>query len=93
MANWAAAYIRVDGKVQGVGFRSFAEEYARRLGLAGYARNLPDGRVEIEVEGEKDQIDAFLQRVRQGPPRSNVTAVDVTWNATSSGAVGFSIRL
>lgn len=93
MANRAAAYIRVNGKVQGVGFRSFAEEHARRLGLAGYARNLSDGRVEIEVQGEKDQIELFLKLVRQGPPRSKVTALDVTWNPISPGADGFSIRL
>ena len=88
-----SAYIRVSGKVQGVGFRYFAEERANSLGLAGYARNLPDGRVEIEVEGEKEKIDAFLDRVREGPPRSNVTSVDVTWGPATSKRAGFSIRL
>jgi len=92
MVNRAAAHLFVSGEVQGVGFRNFAEAHATALGLVGYARNLSDGRVEIQVEGEKDKIESFLQKVRQGPPRSNVTSVDITWNSASSMESGFSIR-
>jgi acylphosphatase len=92
-ASMIAAYVRVSGKVQGVGFRNFAEERATSLGLCGYARNLPDGRVEIEVEGEKEKVDAFLDMIREGPSRSNVVSVDVSWRPAVSKATGFSIRV
>jgi acylphosphatase len=93
MIDRIAAHLFVSGKVQGVGFRRFSEGHAKTLELSGYARNLSDGRVEIEVAGEKDQVEAFLKKIRQGPPGSKVISVDVTWNSVPSGADGFSIRL
>jgi acylphosphatase len=93
MVERVSAHLFVSGKVQGVGFRSFSEEHAVHLGLAGYARNLSDGRVEIEVEGEKDKIEEFLRIVRKGPLHSKITTVDIVWNRAVSGADGFSIRL
>ena len=65
-------YARVTGTVQGVGFRYFTQRKASRLGLVGYVRNMPNGSVEMEVEGERDVVDAFLDSVRAGPPGSRV---------------------
>jgi acylphosphatase len=93
MADRFSVHLFVSGRVQGVGFRSFSEKHAVRLGLAGYARNLSDGRVEIEVEGEKNKIEDFLRILRKGPLHSRVTSVDVTWGPAVSGVDGFSIRL
>ncbi len=55
------------GRVQGVAYRFFAEKYAGRMGITGWARNLPDGRVEVLAEGIGENIEAFLERLREGP--------------------------
>lgn len=65
--------IHLSGKVQGVGFRWFTRKAAQELGLTGRVRNLPDGRVEAEVAGEPERLEAFRERLRQGPPGSRVT--------------------
>jgi acylphosphatase len=75
----ARAHIAVSGRVQGVFFRDHTRKWAASLQLKGWVRNLPDGRVEAAVEGEKEQIEALISRVRQGPPLANVTDVAVTW--------------
>lgn len=66
----------VSGRVQGVGFRWFARNAAWELGLTGRVRNLPDGRVEVEVAGAPEPLDAFRERLRQGPPGSRVAGLD-----------------
>ena len=68
----------VSGRVQGVGFRFFAQEAALVEGLAGFVRNLADGRVEAHVEGEHEAIVRFERRLRRGPPGARVEAVDVS---------------
>lgn len=60
--------LRVTGRVQGVGFRWFVKETARRLGLAGWVRNDPDGSVLLEVEGPVDDVERLRAAVRKGPP-------------------------
>jgi acylphosphatase len=67
----------VRGRVQGVGFRFFAERAARELGVKGWVRNLPDGSVETLVEGDDAAVEKYLERVRRGPLGSRVDAVDV----------------
>ena len=56
----------VDGRVQGVGFRYRAYYVAQNYGLTGYAINLDDGRVELEVQGEQALVDSFLDKVEEG---------------------------
>jgi len=73
------AEIIVEGLVQGVGYRAFAKRVADKLGLKGYAENLPDGTVKIIVEGEKDQIEDFIEECRRGPPLSEVENLEVKW--------------
>lgn len=63
----ALARVEVSGAVQGVGFRWFAREAARRLDLAGWVRNRADGRVEIAVEGDEPLLEQFLRQVARGP--------------------------
>ena len=62
----------VRGRVQGVGYRFFAERAARELDVRGWVRNLPDGSVEAVAEGEEDAISRFFDRLRQGPRGSRV---------------------
>ncbi|MDR7580989.1 MAG: acylphosphatase, partial [Armatimonadota bacterium] len=67
------------GRVQGVGFRFYAEEWAGRLGVGGYARNLPDGRLEVVAEGPEEAVRDFLDAVRRGPRSAVVTGVELQW--------------
>ena len=61
-------HVRVSGLVQGVGFRWFVREKARRLGLSGWVRNLPDGSVEVIAAGEGAQLELLKEELRRGPP-------------------------
>lgn len=65
----------VSGQVQGVWFRASTRDQALRLGLAGHAVNLPDGRVEVVACGEDAALDALAAWLWQGPPRAEVRAV------------------
>lgn len=67
----------VSGRVQGVGFRYFTADAARREGMAGMVRNLADGRVEAVAEGESESMTRFERALRQGPSRSRVESVQV----------------
>ncbi len=68
--------IVVDGGVQGVYFRQSTTIEARRLGVDGWVRNLPDGRVEAVFEGDPSTVARAVAYVRQGPPRALVTAAE-----------------
>jgi acylphosphatase len=67
----------VSGRVQGVFYRGTAAQRARELGVRGYARNLPDGRVEVLAYGEDDAVENFVSWLWVGSSASNVTAVEV----------------
>ncbi|HRP67954.1 MAG TPA: acylphosphatase [Turneriella sp.] len=67
----------ISGKVQGVGFRQFTQQTAQKLNIAGWVRNLPDGRVETEAEGDAVQLEAFEKALREGPPLGRVDGVGV----------------
>lgn len=88
--------IRVDGYVQGVGFRWWTEGVARELGLVGYAKNLPDGRVEIDAQGPTAALGTLIHRVIEQPPRTGrpgqVTSHTIDWIETVPGVVGFRAR-
>jgi acylphosphatase len=66
----------VSGLVQGVGYRWFVARHARSLGLVGYARNLPDGRVEVVVSGPDASVPALEQVLRSGPASAQVHQVE-----------------
>jgi acylphosphatase len=63
---------------------------AQEIGLCGWVRNLPDGRVEALAEGSEDQIEKFVERLRKGPIASNVQSVD-SLDAEPSGLTGFDV--
>lgn len=69
-------YVRVYGRVQGVGFRYSTVIQARRIGVTGYACNMPDGSVEVVAEGEVEKLKKLLSWLKQGPPVSRVDNVD-----------------
>ena len=66
----------IKGEVQGVGFRWAVQRQAGRLGLTGYAENLPDGSVRVEAEGDPDRLDQLEAFLHQGPQWAEVAAVD-----------------
>ena len=67
---------QVFGMVQGVGFRWFVARHARSLGLTGYARNLPNGSVEVMVDGPEEAIPALERLLRTGPANAEVDRVE-----------------
>jgi acylphosphatase len=67
----------VSGRVQGVGFRFFAERAARAAGVNGWVRNLVDGRVETVAEGDEEAVARYLERIGRGPFVGSVSGVDV----------------
>jgi len=91
MADKSAAHIFINGQVQGVGFRNFAQRYAFLLSLKGFVKNLSDGRVEIELEGDRARIDLFMEHLHRGPSLSKVIELQVSWKTHSDRFKDFSI--
>jgi acylphosphatase len=92
-----AARFIVGGKVQGVFFRASTREQASALGLRGYAKNLPDGRVDILAVGDAEAIDQLADWLRRGPPQARVDElerVEVSEDEMRDGSLGerFTIR-
>lgn len=70
-------HIRVEGRVQGVGYRAFVEMNAVDLGLVGWVRNRRDGSVEAVLQGTAEAVDEMLALCRRGPPAARVDAVEI----------------
>lgn len=83
--------VTVRGRVQGVSFRAYAEEQARRLGVAGWIRNEPDGSVAGHFEGDPVAVDTLVDWCRTGPRWARVEGVDVR-EATRGGDSSFGVR-
>jgi acylphosphatase len=73
----------VRGEVQGVGFRYNAHAVAVKLGVSGFVRNLPDGSVEAEIEGDDTAVGRMVEWLRSGPTWATVSSVEVTDVATT----------
>jgi acylphosphatase len=82
--------VLISGRVQGVWFRASAEEVARELGLAGFVRNLPDGRVEAAFEGNDADVDRAVAWCWEGPPHAHVDEVEMI-REDPSGESGFRV--
>lgn len=85
-------HLFVSGRVQGVAYRVYAQARARQLGLVGWVRNLPDGRVEAWAEGPKPALRALADWCECGPAAANVDRVDSTWGEGGGDYQGFEIR-
>jgi acylphosphatase len=73
MQHWN---IRVQGKVQGVGYRAFVQQVAQALGVTGFVRNQPDGSVYLEAEGEEPILKILVERCKKGPSQAQVSGVE-----------------
>jgi acylphosphatase len=81
----------VHGRVQGVFFRDSTRERASAHGVSGWARNRPDGPVEVVLEGPREEVERVLRFLETGPPRARVESVDVS-EEEPEGLSGFEIR-
>ena len=85
--------IIVEGRVQGVGFRQFTVQQAAGLGITGWVRNLPDGRVEAVADGSPEALAAFLRLLERGPRLARVDKVTSTSSdLTQSEFISFEFR-
>lgn len=73
------AHLRIYGRVQRVGFRWSILREARKLGVSGWVRNLPDGSVEAVIEGDEERVETLIGWAHQGPPLARVTRVEIKW--------------
>jgi acylphosphatase len=87
----ARVHVFVSGRVQGVFFRAETADMASRLGLAGWVRNLPDGRVEALFEGEKQDVEKALEFCKRGPPGARVQNVDLKWEEWKGESQNFRV--
>jgi len=69
-------HLLISGRVQRVGFRQFTKRSADQLGVTGWVRNLPDGRVEAVIEGDSPSLESLMAKLREGPPASSVDEIE-----------------
>jgi acylphosphatase len=82
----------VSGRVQGVGFRYFAQATATREGVHGWVRNLPDGRVEAAAEGDVEAVERFERSLRHGPRGALVEGLEIEHTVPGERDTGFAIQ-
>ncbi len=92
MTDQASVQAIVYGYVQGVFFRDFVSRRARELGLTGYVRNLPEGTVEVNAEGERKQLEQLIGYLKVGPPTAKVEKVETNWSEYTGSYSRFNIR-
>jgi acylphosphatase len=86
-----SVHLVIRGHVQGVGFRYFALREARGLGVHGVVRNLADGAVEVEAEGERESLERLVETLRRGPRGARVAGVEERWSEGPARHQGFEI--
>jgi len=84
-------HAQIEGHVQGVGFRYFTLEQARRLGLTGWVRNMPNGHVEVCAEGSRQDLEEFLRKLYEGPSGAYVR--DITYEYRPPTGEDYSFRV
>ena len=92
MENPVSVRAIVYGRVQGVFFRNFVEENALHLGLMGYVCNLPSGAVEMVAEGEREQVNKLIERLKMGSPAAIVDRVEISWSEYTGNHSDFRVR-
>lgn len=87
-----ALHLFITGRVQGVSYRANAARTAQTLGLSGWVRNLPDGRVELYAEGEEKPLKTLLAWAHEGPAHARIDHIDAQWSPASGAHTNFCIR-
>lgn len=86
------AHVWVQGRVQGVGFRAHVEYEARQIGVAGWVRNVGYDTVEAVAEGERANVDRFIEMMKQGPRMARVDESRVEWESPTGEFQSFGVR-
>lgn len=86
------AHVRVSGQVQGVFFRDSTRKKAQALGLAGWVKNRPDGKVEAVFEGPPESVREMIRWCKEGPRHASVENVDVDFESAAGDLEGFEVR-
>jgi acylphosphatase len=86
-----ARHVSVTGRVQGVFFRAWLRDQATELGVTGWVRNCPDGRVDSHIEGDEAAVEQLINRLHRGPPAAKVDDVH-TWDVETFDYEDFEIR-
>lgn len=86
------AHLFIKGRVQGVYYRAFTRDTANAIGLAGWVRNLPDGRVEAVFEGSRGHIEQAIKQCHIGPSGAHVENIEVQWDNSYGDVTGFQVR-
>jgi len=92
MSEKTRAQILVSGLVQRVFFRAYTQQKARDLGLTGWVKNLPDGRVEAVFEGNRENIIKMVEWAKKGPPSAQVDVCEVNWQEYKGEFDNFNIK-
>jgi acylphosphatase len=85
-------HVFIAGMVQGVFFRSETMYEAKQLGVTGWVRNVPDGKVEAVFEGEQENVKELIEFCKRGPPGARVTDVDIIWENYTGEFRNFEVR-
>jgi acylphosphatase len=86
------AHIWVIGRVQGVGFRAHVEYYASQIGVTGWVRNVGYDTVEALAEGTRDNVERFIEMVKQGPRASRVDEAKIEWEDVTGEFLEFGVK-
>lgn len=90
--NGIRAHVFVSGNVQGVFYRVWTKSNAKELGLSGWVKNLDDGRVEAVLEGENENVEQMLNRMRKGPDMAAVNDVEFEFSEMTNENNSFEIK-
>jgi len=86
------AHVFIAGRVQGVFFRSETRHEAKRHGVNGWIRNLPDGKVEAVFEGEEQDVKELIEFCKRGPPGAKITGINIVWEDYTGEFRNFEIK-
>ena len=86
------ARLFISGFVQGVGFRRFVQKQAQEMSVGGWVRNLPDGRVEVLLQGERQEVEMVIDACHKGPFLAEIEEVEIEWEDVTQEHVDFTVR-
>ncbi|HXV42357.1 MAG TPA: acylphosphatase [Anaerolineae bacterium] len=84
--------ILIEGRLQGANFRYYTQQHAQKLGLAGFVRNLSDGRIEIDAQGDDKNVDEMLAWCQEGPQSGQIKSILFRYDEPNENASDFIVR-
>ena len=84
-------HLTISGRVQGVFYRASCQDVAVKYGLSGWVKNLLGGEVEVLAQGDKNNLEKFIEWCKKGPPRAHVSNVQIEWQDIEEKLISFVI--